>query len=311
MEFITTIENVRNTVNSWRKEGYTIGFVPTMGFLHEGHAALIDQARKNNDKVIVSIFVNPIQFGENEDLSTYPRDINSDKKLCESHGVDLIFSPNPEEMYQDKKAFVNIADLSDTLCGIRRPIHFKGVCTVVAKFFNITQPTNAYFGEKDAQQLAIIRKMVFDLNFPVNIIGVPIVREKDGLAKSSRNTYLSSEERKAATILYKAIQLGKQTIQYGCSAKCIIDTMTDTIQTEPLAKILVLHDLLITSHTIQNKERGYESFTYTQQRSFQILDFYNPRLFMHCLYSTRILYLGNRLYTFFTWYSHVWNGAYY
>ncbi|MDU3385006.1 MAG: pantoate--beta-alanine ligase, partial [Veillonella sp.] len=167
----------------------------------------------------------------------YPRDINSDKKLCESHGVDLIFAPNPEEMYQDKKAFVNIADLSDTLCGIRRPIHFKGVCTVVAKFFNITQPTNAYFGEKDAQQLAIIRKMVFDLNFPVNIIGVPIVREKDGLAKSSRNTYLSSEERKAATILYKAIQLGKQTIQYGCPAKCIIDTMTDTIQTEPLAKI--------------------------------------------------------------------------
>lgn len=237
MEFITIIENVRNTVNSWRKEGYTFGFVPTMGFLHEGHAALIDQARKNNDKVIVSIFVNPIQFGENEDLSTYPRDINSDKKLCESHGVDLIFAPNPEEMYQDKKAFVNIADLSDTLCGIRRPIHFKGVCTVVAKFFNIIQPTNAYFGEKDAQQLAIIRKMVFDLNFPVNIIGVPIVREKDGLAKSSRNTYLSSEERKAATILYKAIQLGKQTIQYGCPAKCIIDTMTDTIQTEPLAKI--------------------------------------------------------------------------
>lgn len=237
MEFITIIENVRNTVNSWRKEGYTFGFVPTMGFLHEGHAALIDQARKNNDKVIVSIFVNPIQFGENEDLSTYPRDINSDKKLCELHGVDLIFAPNPEEMYQDKKAFVNIADLSDTLCGIRRPIHFKGVCTVVAKFFNIIQPTNAYFGEKDAQQLAIIRKMVFDLNFPVNIIGVPIVREEDGLAKSSRNTYLSSEERKAATILYKAIQLGKQTTQYGCSTKCIIDTMTDTIQTEPLAKI--------------------------------------------------------------------------
>ena len=237
MEFITIIENVRNTVNSWRKEGYTFGFVPTMGFLHEGHAALIDQARKNNDKVIVSIFVNPIQFGENEDLSTYPRDINSDKKLCESHGVDLIFAPNPEEMYQDKKAFVNIADLSDTLCGIRRPIHFKGVCTVVAKFFNIIQPTNAYFGEKDAQQLAIIRKMVFDLNFPVNIIGVPIVREEDGLAKSSRNTYLSSKERKAATILYKAIQLGKQTIQYGCPAKYIIDTMTEIIQTEPLAKI--------------------------------------------------------------------------
>ena len=237
MQVTTTVEETRKLVKNWKKEGKTIGLVPTMGFLHEGHAALIDQARKNNDKVIVSIFVNPIQFGENEDLSTYPRDINSDKKLCELHGVDLIFAPNPEEMYQDKKAFVNIADLSDTLCGIRRPIHFKGVCTVVAKFFNIIQPTNAYFGEKDAQQLAIIRKMVFDLNFPVNIIGVPIVREQDGLAKSSRNTYLSSDERKAATILYKSIQTGKQAIKRGASADSIINTMTEIINTEPLAKI--------------------------------------------------------------------------
>ena len=237
MEIITTIENIRSIVNHWKDKGYSIGFVPTMGYLHDGHAALIDQARKDNDKVIVSIFVNPTQFGENEDLNSYPRDINRDKSLCEAHKADIIFSPTSDEMYHDRKAFVNIVELSDTLCGIRRPIHFKGVCTVVAKFFNIIQPTNAYFGEKDAQQLAIIRKMVFDLNFPVNIIGVPIVREKDGLAKSSRNTYLSSEERKAATILYKAIQLGKQTIQYGCPAKCIIDTMTDTIQTEPLAKI--------------------------------------------------------------------------
>lgn len=138
---------------------------------------------------------------------------------------------------QDKKAFVDIVDLSSTLCGIRRPIHFKGVCTVVAKFFNIIQPTNAYFGEKDAQQLAIIRKMVFDLNFPVNIIGVPIVREQDGLAKSSRNTYLSTEERKAATILYKSIQKGKESITPGCSADSIINTMTEIIQSEPLAKI--------------------------------------------------------------------------
>lgn len=237
MEIITTIENIRSIVNQWKNQGYSIGFVPTMGYLHDGHAALIDQARNNNDKVIVSIFVNPIQFGENEDLSTYPRDIDSDKKLCESHGVDLVFTPSPEEMYQDKKAFVDIVDLSNTLCGIRRPIHFKGVCTVVAKFFNIIQPTNAYFGEKDAQQLAIIRKMVFDLNFPVNIIGVPIVREQDGLAKSSRNTYLSSEERKAATILYKAIQTGKNTIKRGASASSIIDTMTEIINTEPLAKI--------------------------------------------------------------------------
>lgn len=237
MEIITTIEAVRNTINTWKKQGYSIGFVPTMGYLHDGHAALIDEARKNNDKVVVSIFVNPIQFGENEDLSSYPRDLNRDKTLCESHGVNLIFTPSSNEMYHDKKAFVNIIELSDTLCGVRRPIHFQGVCTVVAKFFNIIQPTNAYFGEKDAQQLAIIRKMVFDLNFPVNIIGVPIVRESDGLAKSSRNTYLSSEERKAATILYKAIQEGKQYINRGASADSIINVMTNIVNTEPLAKI--------------------------------------------------------------------------
>lgn len=237
MEILTTIEAVRNTINTWKKQGYSIGFVPTMGYLHDGHAALIDEARKNNDKVVVSIFVNPIQFAENEDLSSYPRDLNRDKTLCESHGVNLIFTPSSNEMYHDKKAFVNIIELSDTLCGVRRPIHFQGVCTVVAKFFNIIQPTNAYFGEKDAQQLAIIRKMVFDLNFPVNIIGVPIVRESDGLAKSSRNTYLSSEERKAATILYKAIQEGKQYINRGASADSIINVMTNIVNTEPLAKI--------------------------------------------------------------------------
>ena len=237
MEIITTIENIRSIVNHWKDKGYSIGFVPTMGYLHDGHAALIDQARKDNDKVIVSIFVNPTQFGENEDLNSYPRDINRDKSLCEAHKADIIFSPTSDEMYHDKKAFVNIVELSDTLCGISRPIHFKGVCTVITKLFNIIQPTNAYFGEKDAQQLAIIRKMVYDLNFPVNIIGVPIVRESDGLAKSSRNTYLSKEERKAATILYKAIQMGKQTIKHGASADSIINTMTEIINTEPLAKI--------------------------------------------------------------------------
>ena len=237
MEIITTIENIRSIVNQWKDKGYSIGFVPTMGYLHDGHAALIDQARKDNDKVIVSIFVNPTQFGENEDLNSYPRDINRDKSLCEAHKADIIFAPTSDEMYHDRKAFVNIVELSDTLCGISRTIHFKGVCTVVTKLFNIIQPTNAYFGEKDAQQLAIIRKMVYDLNFPINIIGVPIVRESDGLAKSSRNTYLSSEERKAATILYKAIQMGKQTIKRGASADSIINTMTEIINTEPLAKI--------------------------------------------------------------------------
>ena len=237
MEIITTIENIRSIVNHWKDKGYSIGFVPTMGYLHDGHAALIDQARKDNDKVIVSIFVNPTQFGENEDLNSYPRDINRDKSLCEAHKADIIFSPTSDEMYHDRKAFVNIVELSDTLCGISRPIHFKGVCTVVTKLFNIIQPTNAYFGEKDAQQLAIIRKMVYDLNFSVNIIGVPIVRESDGLAKSSRNTYLSSEERKAATILYKAIQEGKECINRGASADSIINAMTNIVNTEPLAKI--------------------------------------------------------------------------
>ena len=249
MEIITTIENIRSIVNHWKDKGYSIGFVPTMGYLHDGHAALIDQARKDNDKVIVSIFVNPTQFGENEDLNSYPRDINRDKSLCEAHKADIIFSPTSDEMYHDRKAFVNIVELSDTLCGISRPIHFKGVCTVVTKLFNIIQPTNAYFGEKDAQQLAIIRKMVYDLNFPVNIIGVPIVRESDGLAKSSRNTYLSKEERKAATILYKAIQMGKQTIKHGASADSIINTMTEIINTEPLAKIDYV--LVVDANTMQ------------------------------------------------------------
>ena len=249
MEIITTIKNIRNIVNQWKDQGCSIGFVPTMGYLHDGHAALIDQARKDNDKVIVSIFVNPTQFGENEDLNSYPRDINRDTSLCEAHKADIIFAPTSDEMYHDRKAFVNIIELSDTLCGISRPIHFKGVCTVVAKLFNIIQPTNAYFGEKDAQQLAIIRKMVFDLNFPVNIIGVPIVRESDGLAKSSRNTYLYSEERKAATILYKAIQSGKQSIKHGALASSIIDTMTAIISTEPLAKIDYI--LVVDANTMQ------------------------------------------------------------
>ena len=292
MEIITTIENIRSIVNHWKDKGYSIGFVPTMGYLHDGHAALIDQARKDNDKVIVSIFVNPTQFGENEDLNSYPRDINRDKSLCEAHKADIIFSPTSDEMYHDRKAFVNIVELSDTLCGISRPIHFKGVCTVVTKLFNIIQPTNAYFGEKDAQQLAIIRKMVYDLNFPVNIIGVPIVRESDGLAKSSRNTYLSKEERKAATILYKAIQMGKQTIKHGASADSIINTMTEIINTEPLAKIDYVS--VVDANTMQ-----------------PVHEITSPVLVAIAgLYSSFIFYMGCCLYTIFTWYRYVRHGPY-
>ena len=164
MQVTNTIEKTRELVNNWKKEGKTIGLVPTMGYLHEGHASLIRRCREENDIVVVSDFVNPTQFGPNEDLEAYPRDFDRDSALCESIGADLIFSPSPAEMYHDPHAFVSIDTLSDTLCGKTRPIHFKGVCTVVSKLFNIVKPDCAYFGQKDAQQLAIIRKMVLDLN---------------------------------------------------------------------------------------------------------------------------------------------------
>ena len=195
MQVTKTIKATREQIREWKKAGYTIGLVPTMGFLHEGHASLIRKCREENDKVVVSVFVNPTQFGPNEDLEDYPRDFERDCALCESIGADLIFHPEPEEMYQDACAYMSINTLSDTLCDKTRPIHFKGVCTVVSKLFNIVTPDNAYFGQKDAQQLAIIRKMVKDLNFDIRIVGCPIIREEDGLAKSSRNTYLNPKEK--------------------------------------------------------------------------------------------------------------------
>ena len=198
MQVTNTIEKTRELVNNWKKEGKTIGLVPTMGYLHEGHASLIRRCREENDIVVVSDFVNPTQFGPNEDLEAYPRDFDRDSALCESIGADLIFCPSPVEMYHDPHAFVSIDTLSDTLCGKTRPIHFKGVCTVVSKLFNIVKPDRAYFGQKDAQQLAIIRKMVLDLNFDIQIVECPIVREEDGLALSSRNKRLSAEERENA-----------------------------------------------------------------------------------------------------------------
>ena len=198
MQVTKTVKETRDLIKNWKREGKTIGLVPTMGFLHEGHASLIKRCREENDIVVVSDFVNPTQFGPTEDLEAYPRDFKRDSELCESLGADVIFHPEPEDMYHDPHAFVSIDTLSDTLCGKTRPIHFKGVCTVVSKLFNIVTPDRAYFGQKDAQQLAIIRKMVQDLNFDIQIIGCPIIREEDGLAKSSRNTYLSEEERKAA-----------------------------------------------------------------------------------------------------------------
>ena len=239
MKIVSTINEVREQVKEWKKEGNTIGFVPTMGYLHEGHASLIDAARKNNGKVVVSIFVNPIQFGPNEDLDSYPRDLEHDAKLCEEHGVDLIFHPTPEEMYGDNfYTFVDMDVLTKELCGLSRPVHFRGVCTVVSKLFNIVTPDNAYFGQKDAQQLAVIRRMVRDLNFNLEVIGCPIIREDDGLAKSSRNTYLSKEERKAAVILHKGLLRGEELVKAGeKSAATVKQAITEIIESEPLAKI--------------------------------------------------------------------------
>ena len=197
MEIYGQIKQVRDAVKAWKREGKSVGFVPTMGYLHEGHKSLIDAARRENDKVVVSIFVNPMQFGPTEDLDSYPRDLDRDAKLCEDADVDIIFHPEPEEMYDDGFcSYVDMNGLTTELCGKTRPIHFRGVQTVVLKLFHIVTPDRAYFGQKDAQQLAVIKRMVKDLNVDTQIIGCPIIREEDGLAKSSRNTYLNTEERK-------------------------------------------------------------------------------------------------------------------
>ena len=238
MKIVGTVKEVREQVKEWKKQGLSVGFVPTMGYLHEGHKSLMDAARKGNDKVVVSIFVNPMLFGPTEDLATYPRDLDHDAALCESAGVDLIFHPEAEEMYEkDFCSFVDMTGLTEGLCGKTRPIHFRGVCTVVNKLFNIVTPDHAYFGQKDGQQLAVIKRMVRDLNMDIEIVGCPIVREEDGLAKSSRNTYLSSEERKAALILSKTVALGKELAKTEKDANKVVEAMKKNIETEPLAKI--------------------------------------------------------------------------
>ena len=239
MRLVKTIKEVREIVNEWKKEGLSVGLVPTMGFLHEGHKSLIERSVKENDKTVVSVFVNPIQFAPNEDLEAYPRDIEHDKKLVSDAKADLIFNPEPEEMYGAHfTTLVNTTEVSENLCGAKRPIHFGGVCTVLTKLFNIVKPTRAYFGQKDAQQLAVVKRFVKDLNFDIEIIGCPIIREADGLAKSSRNTYLNKEERQAALILSKSLKLGLDKIKEGeRDAKVIIDVITKSLQTEKLARI--------------------------------------------------------------------------
>ena len=254
MQIVKTVEDVRKQVKVWRERGLSVGLVPTMGYLHEGHKSLIDKAVEQNDCVVVSVFVNPIQFGPTEDLATYPRDLEHDAAICEEAGADLIFHPQPEEMYYDDFCtYIDMDNLTKGLCGRTRPTHFRGVCTVVGKLFHIVGPDRAYFGQKDAQQLAVIRRMVRDLNFPLQIVGCPIVREEDGLAKSSRNTYLSPEERKAAVILHKGLEKGEEMVRAGeRDAGKVKKAICDIIESEPLAKIDYVD--IVDFDNIQEKE---------------------------------------------------------
>ena len=239
MNIATTVEQAKQTVRQWKAEGLTVGLVPTMGYLHEGHESLIKRAVAECDRVMVSVFLNPIQFAPNEDLATYPRDFAADTLLIENAGADLVFHPEPSELYApDVCTFVNVEGITSELCGKTRPTHFRGVCTVVSKLMNISQADRAYFGQKDAQQLAVVRRMVRDLNMNVEVVGCPIVREEDGLAKSSRNTYLSPAEREAALVLSRAVREGERLMEEGeRDAKTILGAMRAIIEAEPLARI--------------------------------------------------------------------------
>ena len=236
---VKEIKELRSLIKSWKREGLTVGFVPTMGALHEGHESLIKKAVAENDKVVVSVFVNPTQFGPNEDYDSYPRDINKDLALCLNAGAALVFNPEPSEMYFDNKSTsVSVSNLTSVLCGAKRPGHFDGVCLVVSKLLNIVTPDKAYFGEKDAQQVAVLRRMVRDLNLDVEIVACPIIREEDGLAKSSRNTYLSKDERKAALILSKSLELAEDSLKNGeRNAIKLKEVIKAELSKEPLAKI--------------------------------------------------------------------------
>ena len=239
MNIATTVEQAKQTVRQWKAKGLTVGLVPTMGYLHEGHESLIKRAVAECDRVMVSVFLNPIQFAPNEDLATYPRDFAADTVLIENAGADLVFHPEPSELYApDACTFVNVEGITSELCGKTRPTHFRGVCTVVSKLMNISQADRAYFGQKDAQQLAVVRRMVRDLNMNVEVVGCPIIREEDGLAKSSRNTYLSPAEREAALVLSRAVREGHRLMEEGeRDAKTILGAMRAIIEAEPLARI--------------------------------------------------------------------------
>ncbi|MBC2580728.1 pantoate--beta-alanine ligase [Clostridium sp. DJ247] len=280
MMIVKTIKEVREQIKEWKKQGFTIGLVPTMGYLHEGHKSLIERAAAQNHKVVVSVFVNPIQFGPNEDFESYPRDIERDSKLCELAGANIIFNPDAQEMYfEDRCTHVDVHGLTEGLCGGKRPGHFSGVCTVVSKLFNIVTPDKAYFGEKDAQQLAVIKRMVRDLNFDIEIVGCPIIREEDGLAKSSRNTYLSAEERQAALVLNRSLKAAEELLKNGEKDTTTVKAaIKEEINKEVLAKIdyieivdsqslksveTVEKNVLIAIAVFVGKTRLIDNFTFT------------------------------------------------
>ncbi len=239
MEIIKSIAKIQERVKSLKFSGKKVGFVPTMGYLHEGHLTLVREAKNCCDVVIVSIFVNPLQFGPKEDFSKYPRDFERDCRMLEGEGVDIVFAPEASEMYPDGfQTYVEVTEVTKNLCGASRPGHFRGVTTVVLKLFNATMPDKAFFGEKDFQQLITIKRMVKDLNFDTEIVGVPIVRESDGLAMSSRNSYLSAEERKSALCLYRAITKAKEARRKGEKrAEKILELVEKTIKETPLTRI--------------------------------------------------------------------------
>ena len=239
MIIVNNIDEMHDLSNKWRQDGKNIGLVPTMGYLHEGHLSLINAARGENDIVVTSIFVNPSQFGPNEDFERYPRDMEADSAACELAGVDVIFAPDAQEMYPEGyTTYVEPGAIGQRLCGVTRPIHFRGVCTVVLKLFNIIQPLNAYFGQKDAQQYLILKRMVADLNLDINLHRMPIIREADGLAKSSRNVYLTPEQREQATMLFAAVKKAEQLYRAGeRDSATILAAMSDELAKASLAKV--------------------------------------------------------------------------
>lgn len=240
MLLLRTIDEVRRWVGDLKQQGSKVGFVPTMGYLHEGHLSLAREARRENGAVLMSIFVNPLQFGPQEDLAAYPRDLERDRALAEAVGVDALFTPQTEEMYPSypQLTTVQVSQITDTLCGASRPGHFTGVATVVMKLFNIVQPDRAYFGQKDYQQVQVIKTMAADLNIPVEIKMLPIIREADGLAQSSRNAYLSPREREEALCLFQSLELCR-SLFHGGERNCgvLIKAMQDRISREPSAAI--------------------------------------------------------------------------